>query len=241
MPEVGYESPCGPLNAYLAVPGGAGPWPGVVVIQDAFGLSDDIRDQADRLAAYGYLAVAPDLYSAGGGIRCVAATVRAARSGVGRAYEDIEAARQWLTARPACTGRVGVIGFCMGGGFALLCAPRYDFQVASVNYGDVPDDAERRLAGCCPVVGSYGGRDRRLASDPDRLRSALASLGVEHDVKVYPQAGHGFMNRVNAGPALTPLLRVAGMGHHHPSAEDAWHRIRVFFDRHLLGGGPAPG
>jgi carboxymethylenebutenolidase len=109
----------------------------VVVIQDALGLSDDIREQADRLAAAGYLALAPDLYS-GRGLRCVLATLRASRSGEGSAYADIEAARRHLVEREDCTGRVGVIGFCMGGGFALLSAPRYDFAAASVNYGEVP-------------------------------------------------------------------------------------------------------
>src|SRR5579859_8157715 len=125
---------------------------------DALGLSDDIREQADRLAAGGYLAFAPDLYS-GRGLRCVIATLQQSRSGHGPAYEDIEAAREWLVERDDCTGRVGIIGFCMGGGFALLSAPRYDFAAASVNYGEVPADAVGRLAGACPIVASYGRRD----------------------------------------------------------------------------------
>ena len=236
MPDIGYPTPRGELAAYLAVPHAGAPWPGVVVIQDVLGLNDDLREQADRLAAYGYLALAPSLYSAGGGLRCVAATIQAARSGSGRAYEDIDAARQYLAGREDCTGRVGVIGFCMGGGFALLAAPRYGFAAASVNYGEVPDDAEDRLAGCCPVIGSYGGRDRRLADHPARLERALTALGVEHDVKVYPEAGHGFLNRWNTGPGLTPLLRISGVGHHHASAEDAWRRIGEFFDTHLHEG-----
>src|SRR5579884_2212648 len=89
------------LRAYLAVPRGSGPWPGVVVIQDSLGLSDDIRAQADRLATAGYLAIAPDLYS-GRGIRCVLATMSASRSGEGSAYRDIDAARQWVTEREDC-------------------------------------------------------------------------------------------------------------------------------------------
>ena len=239
MPDLTYyPAESRELKAYLATPRGEGPWPGVVVIMDAFGLSDDIRQQADRLAAAGYLAFAPDLYS-GRGPRCVVATLKASRSGAGEAYEDIEAARQWLLNRADCTGRIGIIGFCMGGGFALLSAPRYDFQAASVNYGEVPDDAVQRLAGACPVVASYGARDRGLRGRATKLESALQTLGVDHDVKEYPNAGHSFMNRLS-GPALNPVLKFIGVNYHHPSAEDSWRRILSFFDAHL-GGGSAEG
>ncbi len=236
MPDTTY-SPAADreLRAYLAQPRGAGPWPGVVVIMDALGLSDDIRLQADRLAAAGYLAFAPDLYS-GRGIRCVAATVAASRSGKGEAYANIEAARHWLGAREDCTGRIGIIGFCMGGGFALLSAPRYDFAAASVNYGEVPKDAAARLAGCCPVVASFGKRDPELPGRARRLEEALTELGVEHDIKEYPGVGHAFMNRINVGPALNPLMRLVRMHYDHPSAEDSWRRILTFFDAHLAPG-----
>src|SRR6185437_7919458 len=113
-----------PLKAYLAIPAGAGPHPGVVVIQDALGLTRAIREHADRLASYGYLAVAPDLYTRGGMLRCVQATFRALLRGEGPAYDDIERSRRWLLGRNDCAGRVGVIGFCMGGGFALMTANR---------------------------------------------------------------------------------------------------------------------
>ena len=130
MPDTAYTpAPFRQLKGYVAVPRGDGPFPGVVVVMDALGLSDDIRVQADILAAAGYLAFAPDLYS-GRGVKCVMATVRASRSGQGEAYEDLEAARRWLAARADCTGKIGIIGFCMGGGFALLCAPRFDFQAS---------------------------------------------------------------------------------------------------------------
>jgi carboxymethylenebutenolidase len=203
-----------------------------VVIQDALGLTDDIREQADRLAAGGYLAFAPSLYS-GRGPRCVVATLQQSRSGHGPAYEDIEAARRWLVEREDCTGRIGIIGFCMGGGFALLSAPQYDFAAASVNYGEVPDDAVERLRGACPIVGSYGGRDRTLRGRAQRLRDALTELGVPHDIKEYPGAGHSFMNRINLGPMFGPFLHLTGFNYHHPSAEDAWGRIFAFFDRYL--------
>src|ERR1700759_2209612 len=165
---------------------------------DALGLGDDIRLQADRLATAGYLAFAPDLYS-GRGIRCVVATLKASRDGTGEAYQNIEAARHWLSAREDCTGQIGIIGFCMGGGFALLSAPQFEFGASAVNYGEVPSEAVERLAGSCPIVASFGGRDPSLRGRAGRLEGALAELGVEHDVKEYPQAGHSFMNRINFG------------------------------------------
>ncbi len=232
MPDLRFAASSGELGGYLAQPLDAGPHAGVIVIQDAFGLSDDIREQADRLAAAGYLAFAPDLYS-GRGIRCVVATMQASRSGKGPAYADIEAARAFLAARDDCIGRIGIIGFCMGGGFALLCAPRGGFAAASVNYGEVPEDGATRLAGACPIVGSYGARDRGLRGRAERLEQALDIVGVVHDVKEYPDAGHSFLNRFNTGPVLTPLLHVTGFGYHHPSAEDAWRRILAFFAEHL--------
>jgi carboxymethylenebutenolidase len=234
MPEVtipgGTSAP--ELRAHLATPPvGAGPWPGVVVVHEAFGLTDDTRQQADRLSAAGYLAVAPDLFTAGGAVRCLRSTFRDMLRGEGDAFGDLEAARRWLAERPESSGRIGVLGFCMGGGFALLAATR-GFDAAAPNYGLVPDHAEEVLRGACPVVASYGRRDRALRGAADRLAGTLAGLGVPHDVKEYPDAGHSFMNRHNSGP-FAVLERVAGFSYHHASAEDAWARILRFFDQHL--------
>ncbi|HEU0101220.1 MAG TPA: dienelactone hydrolase family protein [Mycobacteriales bacterium] len=219
------------LRAHLAVPPvGDGPWPGVVVIHEVFGLNDDTRQQADRLAAAGYLAVAPDLFSAGGALRCLRSTFAALGSGSGPAFGDLEAARAFLADRADCTGRVGVLGFCMGGGFALVASTR-GFDAAAPNYGPLPTSTDV-LRGACPVVASYGRRDPGLRGTAGRLREALEAAGVVHDVKEYPDAGHSFLNRHNAG-LLSVVERIAGFSYHEPSAEDAWARILRFFSAHL--------
>ena len=219
------------LKAYLAAPVEAGPHPGVVVIQDALGLTGPIREHADRLASYGYLTVAPDLYTRGGMLRCVRATFRSLFNGRGQAYDDIETSRRWLLGRDDCSGRVGVIGFCMGGGFALMSANR-GFDVSAPNYGQLPKSLDTALSNACPVVGSYGARDRTLRGAAAKLEAALIEKAIPHDVKEYPDAGHSFLEQFRVGP-LVPLLRVAGMGYEAASADDAWRRIRAFFDEHL--------
>ena len=225
------------LTAHLAVPPvGTGPWPGVVVLHEVFGLNDDTRQQADRLAAAGYLALAPDLFTAGGRIRCLRATFSTLTSGEGAAFGDIGASRALLASRADCTGKIGIIGFCLGGAFALIAATR-GFDAAGPNYGPLPKNAEQVLRGACPVVASYGGRDRGLRGAARELDRVLTELGVEHDVVEYPDAGHSFLNRHNAGP-LSVLERVAGFAYHQPSAEDAWKRILRFFDTHLRDADP---
>ncbi|MET0134942.1 MAG: dienelactone hydrolase family protein [Kibdelosporangium sp.] len=197
-----------PLHGYLVKPGGEGPWPGVVLVHEAFGLDDVMRRQTDRLAEAGYLALAVDLYSAGGARRCLVSTMAALLKGEGRAFHDIDTARVWLTESPDCTGEVGVIGFCMGGGFALLTAAK-GFDASSVNYGMLPRDIDSALAGACPVVASYGAKDVLLRSAPAKLETALTKAGIPHDVKQYPTAGHSFLNDTETGPrVLRPLLRI---------------------------------
>src|SRR3984957_11492587 len=225
-----------PLKAYLAVPAEAAPRPGVVVIQDALGLTGVIREHAGRLASYGYLAVAPALYTRGGMLRCVRSTMRSLFSGQGQAYDDIERSRRWLLGRGDCSGRVGVIGVCMGGGFALMPAGR-GFDASAPNYGQLPKNLDTALGGACPVVASYGARDRMLKGAAAKLEAALTERGIPHDVKEYPDAGHSFLEQFPVGP-LAPVLRVAGLGYEAASADDAWRRIRAFFDEHLAAGEP---
>jgi carboxymethylenebutenolidase len=233
MPELTYPSPDGDLPGYLAVPAGStGPWPGVVVIHEAFGLDDDIRRKAGELAARGYLALAPDLYAGKPWIRCVRGAFRQVRARRGPAFTALEAAREYLAGREDCTGKTGVIGFCMGGGFALLCAPRPGFAVAAVNYGEVPEDAEHALAGACPIVGSFGGRDKGVTTKhPERLQRALTVLEIPHDIKVYPGAGHRFLTQASGPGAI--FAKITGMSFQPHDAADAWQRIYAFFGQYL--------
>lgn len=235
MPEIAIPNRAGERAAYLAAPDHAAPWPGVVVIHEIFGLNDDIRRLSDRMAATGYLALAPDLYSGGKWARRMRPALRQLEAGRGEFFDAIDSARGWLAARDDCTDLVGVIGFSLGGGFALLAASRYDFAVAAVNYGEVTRDAERVLAGACPVIASYGGRDRAMKGRPERLERALGAAGVVHDVKTYPDAGHSFLSTAHYPRGVRMLARLLRMhaGPRHDAAEDAWRRIDAFFDAQL--------
>jgi carboxymethylenebutenolidase len=236
MAMVEVSAPTGPLTTYVAEPAGRGPWPGVVVVHDVAGMCDDLRRQADWLAGEGFLVTAPDLFDGGTLLRCLRSTFRDYRRREGRLFDQIEAVRSWLAAQPSCSGRVGVIGFCIGGDFALLLAPRVGVDAVSANYARLPKDAERFFEGACPIVGSYGGRDRSLRGAAARLEAALESAGTDHDVKEYPDAGHAFLNDHGPGevPALLEVMgRVTHVEYHEPSAQDARRRIVAFFRTHL--------
>jgi carboxymethylenebutenolidase len=223
-----------PMRAAYAAPADGAKYPGVIVIHELFGLNDDIRRITGRVADLGYAALAPDLYD-GPGLRivCVVRTVAALTRGEGAAFADLDAARVFLQAQPEVNAsKIGAIGFCMGGGFALLYAVRAPLGATAPFYGVVPKDAEQ-LRGVCPVVASFGGRDGMLKGAGERLERMLGDLGVEHDVRTYPDAGHSFMSK--HGGALAKLASWGPMrvGYNPTAAEDSWRRVADFFGRHL--------
>ncbi|ROO89767.1 carboxymethylenebutenolidase [Actinocorallia herbida] len=218
-------------KGHLSVPSGAGPFPGVIVLHDAFGLTGDVARQCAHLAANGYLAYAPSLYE-GGNPRCVKQVFQGALKGTGPVFDRIAEARGALTARDDCTGYVAVAGFCLGGQFALIAGGRGLFDAAVVNYGLVPKDLDPLLTAPCPVVGSFGGKDTIVpVADVERYREALTAASVPHDIKLYPDAPHGFIQ--SHGDPYKTMIRVGGMHHVPEDAQDAWTRIFAFLDTHL--------
>lgn len=222
----------GDMPAYLATPYSADKAPGVIVLHDVGGMSPDHRNQADWLARAGFLAVAIDLYHRGGILLCLRGVIRDAMARSGPTFDDIESARAWLAAQPGCNGRVGVIGFCMGGGFALMLVSGHGFSAASINYGGkLPADVDTFLTTACPVIGSYGAKDRFNQGVADDLQRALERALVARDVKEYPDAGHSFMN--NHESFWFKLLRYVDIAYNEQATLDARRRITAFFQTHL--------
>lgn len=229
MATITIDAPDGPIDALLGIPEGEGPWPGVVVIHDAFGYGPDNESISSRIAAAGYLALTPNLYSRGGRARCITRVFRELLSKRGRALDDILAAGDHLRAMPQSTGSVGIAGFCMGGQFALVMSPK-GFAASAPFYGTpLPRHLSATLEGACPIVASFGRRDPMGIGAPARLRKVVQDKGITADIKVYPEAGHSFANQLPG----QPLLRITGFGYNDAATQDAWSRVFAFFGEHL--------
>jgi carboxymethylenebutenolidase len=211
-----------PLDAYFARPAVPAQTAGVLVIHEIFGLNDHIRSVADRLAVQGYSALAVDLFSGGNRTVCMLRVMAGLmlRPLDNSGLRDLQEAIAWLKQRPQIdSSRIGVLGFCMGGGYALaLACVDGDIRAAAPFYASNPRPLSA-LADACPVVGSYPEKDftKRAA---DKLERALTNYGVTHDIKIYPNARHSFFN--DQGNAYDPA-----------AARDSWERTLRFFEQHL--------
>jgi carboxymethylenebutenolidase len=161
------------LDGRLAVrtrPADPGPWPGIVMLHEAWGVDDVMRRLADRLAGFGYIVHLPDLLGEGPWLRCIRQAFRAFQHRTGKPFELIESCRQQLVDHPDSTGKVGVIGFCFGGGFALLVSGD-GFDASAVNYGPVPEDIDtvvQRSARWWPATAPRIGWRQRCPPSPRR-------------------------------------------------------------------------
>jgi carboxymethylenebutenolidase len=209
-------------GGYLAVPDGNGPHPGVVVIHEAFGLNDHIKDVTRRLADAGYATLAVDLFTGRNRAVCMARYMAGALGGSVNRYgvEDLKSA---LTLLATMTNvdplRLGAVGFCLGGGFAIAWACT-DTRLKAIApfYGANPRplDVTRRL---CPVVGSYPEKDFTARSGR-ALDRALTGFQIQHDIKVYPGTRHSFFN--DTRPSFD-----------REAANDSWSRLLNFFEEQL--------
>ncbi|MBJ8347355.1 dienelactone hydrolase family protein [Antrihabitans sp. YC2-6] len=215
-------------NVVLEKPAGTGPWPGVVVLHDALGVSSDIKNITRRFADNGFLATAPSLFAGRSPAKCIRAVVREVVAQDNEAVGDILAARRTLAEHPDCSGKVGVVGFCLGGGFALLVAPK-GFDAAAPFYPSVLPMYDTLVEGACPVVASFGARDPLNPGNAARLRKSLDRRGIENDIKVYPGVGHSFANVMPA----QGLARIVGFGYNEEATDDAFARVFSFFRTHL--------
>lgn len=229
MTDIDIETPDGAIGGVLEVPSGAGPWPGVVVIHDAFGLRAPHREVARRIADHGYLAVVPDLFARGGAIRCMRTVMSDLMAYTGRSFTDIAAARALLVARPDCTGAIGIAGFCMGGGFALVASTKGFGASAPFYPPPLQSKYAEILEGACPIVASFGERDPLNRGSGQHLQEVLNDKNIPCDVKTYPHAGHSFADRA----PLQALSRIIGFGENEAASADAWERVFAFFGQHL--------
>ena len=209
-------------GGFLAVPDGAGPHPAVVVIHEAYGLNDHIKGIAQRFAGAGYVALGVDLFADRIRAVCVARYMAGLLTGsVNRSgIDDLKSALTFMARLDEVDAqRMGAIGFCMGGGFAVAWACT-DSRLKAIApfYATNPRPLEvtKRL---CPVVGSYPEKDF-TAGAGRRLEEALARNGIAHDIKVYPNARHSFFNET-------------GRTYDKEAADDSWSRVLKFFGEQL--------
>jgi len=207
---------------YLARPEGDGPFPGVVVIHEAFGLNDNIKDIANRFANEGYVALAVDLFAERNPVACM---FRILGQQLFRPLEngnltELKSALSFLTEQPGVdAARIGAIGFCLGGGFAITWACTDNrLKAIAPYYGSNPRPLEA-VARACPVVGSYPAKDFTTPHGK-KLEAELERQHIPHDIKMYPGAHHSFFND-------------KGSRYNAEAAQDSWGRVLSFFKEYI--------
>ena len=226
------------ILGYLARPTGDGPYPGVVVIHEVFGLTPWVREVARKIADQGYVAIAPDLHhrEGPGDADDVAAVVRAAGGNPdARTIGDVEGAMAHLRSLDYCTGKIGAIGYCSGGRQTYLVACNIPSLDAAVDcYGGRvvagPDDLNERQPTApidmtesmgCPLLGLFGAEDASPSPEQvQQIEQELKRHGVTYDIHSYENAGHGFF--ADYRPSYSQAAAV-----------DGWERVFAWFDRHL--------
>jgi carboxymethylenebutenolidase len=214
----------GTISCHLAKPKGSGPWPGVIVIQEWWGLSDHIIDVANRVAGLGYLTFAPDLYH--GEIAKLGdhelAMKLTQKYGPGAASE-LQKVFDALKSHPDCSGKVGCVGFCMGGRLALGLGISRPVDAVCTFYGGGMQQLFGELGAFkAPVLALYGDQDQSIpAGTIEEFDRLLDRIKVPHEVIVYPESGHAF-------------FRDSDPNSYRPeAAKDAWGRVTNFLAKNL--------
>jgi len=214
------------VGAYLTRPKADGKFPAVIVIHENRGINDHIRDVARRLAKAGYAALAPDLLSRQGGTASFA-SVEAAMDGIRKLDDDtiakdLAGAVNFLKAQNFVRPKIGVIGFCWGGGRALMFTTRSkDLAASVVYYGSNPSNLDVVQNITAAVLGHYGAADVRLTSAVPKLEEAMKKYGKSFEYKIYSGAAHSFNNDTSA------------RSYHPEAAREAWGGTLEFFRKHL--------
>jgi len=206
--------------AFAVLPEGAKR--GVVVIHELFGRRPEIDAVARKFGEAGYAAVAPDLFHRGR-VACLVDVFRAMKTGRGVSVVQGRNARAWLCANAALSkDHVGLIGFCFGGGYALLAGSGW--AAVSTNYGPVP--SAEAMRGIGPVIGCYGKRDRTMTKSPAQLRERLAEIESF-------DAGHSFLTDTKVTFPFNLASAAYAFGSYPEARAAAWDKIFAFFDHHL--------
>lgn len=213
-------------KGYLAVPKGAGPFPALILIHEWNGLVDRVRQVADAFASQGYVTLAADLYHGrtGSGPEENRRLATETRGDMRAVIANLNAAQRFLRQRPDVTGKIGVTGWCFGGGVALsyaLGGERHD--ATAIFYGSLVTDPAELKKLRHPLYGTFAGQDQGIPPDQvRRFKAALDSLGIDTDVHIYDPVGHGFWLYVDQDRATRE-----------GPARDAWGRLMQFLGRVL--------